>query len=1054
MLNKLPTISFEIDAIRSLSKKSAFKFVKINGEIYVSDFNQQEFLPIRVTQELNQDVKTFITCNSNHFSKIVNYDNRRNKFIVEVTKVADIKNVADFTLFTADNSIKDNDFLLDTINEQKIMLVATSIFNDENEGNFHIISFNSPYRIFDVNLKTMFIKHDDAQKNYFELKMRSKPFSKPEDYRYVLVCGNIQLSDSKKAVNSAEVNTINSIKSDMTYYLNLWNKYNEKEKINSFEIIKTFRYVKISSYQIEKDTVVFYFDEINFNRIKSYYGRVLIFGYETLEELSNYKDFNEYFIKEKDFNEFPKSSFNEKDINEMNKSIKVKVDSIKAFDNNEYNTISMSLIGDAIMFRRRELASKKIMAGLSGIVNIHTWFTDNPLPQNRVNEKENIHINHSILKQTNLTNNQLEAIKIICETPDIAIIQGPPGTGKTTVINEAIIQLNTYHKSNKHGQPNNLVSGFRHETVQNLTDKIRIYDLPSLKLGKKQSDDELSNQKIEKQVIDYTNELFDFLNEKYKDLVDSDEDYKAFNKLKVDYEMYTQGHDSTIEMLDKLKTFKILSLKPGTIFKINNFIDQINKRQKASKKNELFLNFLYKIPNSKIAYDDLKMVIELELTDFKDDSEFTEDVLKIAQLINLQEIDFNKLSNLVRKLIIKYSPKPKIFSTFKEKDEIISFLNDLNHTLTIERMQKHGGEKVAILEYINSLNENPLLIQETLLKYIKVIGATNQQSVSKAIYNNLTETSNITFDNVFIDEAATSTPLDLFIPMAIAKEKIILVGDHKQLPNITSDEIVSAIEADLATSEDVGERIKKELKESLFEHLFFKAKALEKVDGIKRTITLDTQFRMHPKLGEFVSDEFYREEGGIKSIIPAKIFEHNYANLNNAFAHWIDVPYVPKQIYKKDKSRKNTQEAIEIAKHIKKALEANKEQKISIGVITLYRPQVNEIRNELKNFDIIKSDDTIHDKYVNLTLEYGTVDAFQGKEFDIVYLSIVFTEDPNKRIKNYSRLLNVNLLNVAFSRQKKCLIVVGNKSLFKDVKAANHVPSLVKFLEMVEGRIR
>ena len=47
-----------------------------------------------------------------------------------------------------------------------------------------------------------------------------------------------------------------------------------------------------------------------------------------------------------------------------------------------------------------------------------------------------------LLEHKNLTANQLEAIDIICNTPDIAIIQGPPGTGKTTIISEAVTQIN------------------------------------------------------------------------------------------------------------------------------------------------------------------------------------------------------------------------------------------------------------------------------------------------------------------------------------------------------------------------------------------------------------------------------------------------------------------------------------------------------------------------------------------------------------------------------------------------------------------------------------
>ncbi len=40
------------------------------------------------------------------------------------------------------------------------------------------------------------------------------------------------------------------------------------------------------------------------------------------------------------------------------------------------------------------------------------------------------------------TPNQIEAIDIALNTPDIAIVQGPPGTGKTTIVTAIIERLN------------------------------------------------------------------------------------------------------------------------------------------------------------------------------------------------------------------------------------------------------------------------------------------------------------------------------------------------------------------------------------------------------------------------------------------------------------------------------------------------------------------------------------------------------------------------------------------------------------------------------------
>ena len=128
-------------------------------------------------------------------------------------------------------------------------------------------------------------------------------------------------------------------------------------------------------------------------------------------------------------------------------------------------------------------------------------------------------------------------------------------------------------------------------------------------------------------------------------------------------------------------------------------------------------------------------------------------------------------------------------------------------------------------------------------------------------------------------------------------------------------------------------------------------------------------------------------------------------------------------------------------------MKLSSEQKISIGVISLYKPQVRHLEQALEKNKIIDSNgDSLHP---NLTIEYGTVDAFQGKEFDIVYLTLVYTFDPkNYRNESYSRLVLPNLMNVAMSRQKKMLIVVGNMDIFKNEKARELVPALCDFKDL------
>ena len=95
-----------------------------------------------------------------------------------------------------------------------------------------------------------------------------------------------------------------------------------------------------------------------------------------------------------------------------------------------------------------------------------------------------------------------------------------------------------------------------------------------------------------------------------------------------------------------------------------------------------------------------------------------------------------------------------------------------------------------------------------------------------------------------------------------------------------------------------------------------------------------------------------------------------------------------------------------IVKLIKKYLE-----NVEVGIITPYKIQRKKIR------------EIIDDRRI----EIGTVDSFQGREKDIIIFSITATD-------NLKFVANPNRLNVALTRAKKKLIVVGNLDSIKNCK--------------------
>jgi hypothetical protein len=82
----------------------------------------------------------------------------------------------------------------------------------------------------------------------------------------------------------------------------------------------------------------------------------------------------------------------------------------------------------------------------------------------------------------------------------------------------------------------------------------------------------------------------------------------------------------------------------------------------------------------------------------------------------------------------------------------------------------------------------------------------------------------------------------------------------------------------------------------------------------------------------------------------------------------------------------------------------------------------------------------------------GTVDAFQGREFDVVFLSTTRTQKPGSRGPNpFGFLVLPNRLNVAMSRQKRLLVAVGDSNLVTSDRGRDAVPSLAALHDLTGG---
>ncbi|WFR59892.1 AAA domain-containing protein [Anaerocolumna sp. AGMB13025] len=252
------------------------------------------------------------------------------------------------------------------------------------------------------------------------------------------------------------------------------------------------------------------------------------------------------------------------------------------------------------------------------------------------------------------------------------------------------------------------------------------------------------------------------------------------------------------------------------------------------------------------------------------------------------------------------------------------------------------------------------------------------------------------FDYVIIDEAAKSTTPELLVSIIKAK-KIVLVGDQNQLPAYADKKLSPTIA-----------KLTREPSFRLFDILF---NILP--DTHKQVLTL--QYRMIRNIGNLISQVFY--QGKIATGVEDKRKIHSIKMFEGKSIIWINTSMM------KDKNEKpkkggsfcNYAENTIVRKLLEQLNKDGDLSNLDIGIITGYRGQMELITRTVTNNG--------YDKIAKM-IDINTLDAFQGRENDIIIYSTVRTKNSIGFQKEKERV------NVAFSRAKKLLIICGDMDFF------------------------
>lgn len=296
------------------------------------------------------------------------------------------------------------------------------------------------------------------------------------------------------------------------------------------------------------------------------------------------------------------------------------------------------------------------------------------------------------------------------------------------------------------------------------------------------------------------------------------------------------------------------------------------------------------------------------------------------------------------------------------------------------------------------------------------------------------------FDTIIVDEASQILEPMLAGLLTRAK-KFILIGDHKQLPAVVSQDTHQSIISDEELKKETGIV---DLRNSLFERMYLRCKEL----GWKWAYgTLTKQGRMHQQIMKFNSDHFY--EGtldileNIDRLQSKMVFKSNdgcFDFLAIERIIFIDTPVDTSIIHKT-----NDFEADLVAILIQKTKDLflkndKKFNSSSLGIIAPFRAQIANIIDAARKRSLDLE-----------AIQVDTVERFQGSARDRIIISL--TSNNQYLLESISNISSEGVdrkLNVALTRAKEQIIVLGNKKILSSKEIYSELISHAKCLKYEE----
>ncbi|NXL53340.1 SETX helicase, partial [Podilymbus podiceps] len=334
-----------------------------------------------------------------------------------------------------------------------------------------------------------------------------------------------------------------------------------------------------------------------------------------------------------------------------------------------------------------------------------------------------------------------------------------------------------------------------------------------------------------------------------------------------------------------------------------------------------------------------------------------------------------------------------------EKREVSQMLDD-----EIGRLSKERQQLASQLKEVRGHSQK---VQADIILESDIICCTLSTSGGSLLESAFWRQGLDPFSCVIVDEAGQSCEVETLIPLIHRCNKLVLVGDPRQLPPT-----VKSVKAqEYGYDQSLMARLHRHLEEQVQKNV------LRSLPVVQLTV----QYRMHPDICLFPSNYVYG-----RTLKTDKATEENRCSSEWPFQPYLIFDVGDGREERDNESFSNPQEVKLVMEIIKTIKEKRKDLGLRrIGIITPYSAQKKKIQEQLDK--VFKN---------NSPGEVDTVDAFQGREKDCIIVTCVRANSTKGSI---GFLASLQRLNVTITRARFSLFILGRLKTLMENKDWNEL---------------